>query len=234
MHLTVLLGEALLNTPVTTVLFDLDGTLIDSLPDLAESGAALLGSYGLTPPAPESVRAMIGDGARKLVERLLIAAGDTGPIDRDEALERFLAFYTPRAALKTRLFPGVKATLQTLVENGIACAICTNKPAEAARLIVEKLGLSPLIDAIGGGDSFSVRKPDPGHVIKTLRLMGRPVSGAAMIGDHRNDMLAARDAGLPGIFAAWGYGDASMSRDATAIARRIEDVPSLLEKVTAL
>lgn len=217
-----------MSTEIKTAVFDLDGTLIDSLPDLAESGIALLKSYGLPQPDEAAIRSMIGDGARKLVDRLLISGGDEDGIDRDEATRRFLDIYEPRAAEKTRPFPDVETTLTILRERGIACVICTNKPLKAAQAIIDKLGLAPLIDAIGGGDSFPVRKPDPDHIRKTMRLIGAEPMRGIMIGDHRNDIQAASGVPMPSLFASWGYGDRSMSAHATAIAGCVAELPRLI------
>ncbi|WP_240993560.1 HAD family hydrolase [Asaia bogorensis] len=217
-----------MSTEIKTAVFDLDGTLVDSLPDLAESGIELLKSYDLHPPGSDVVRGMIGDGARKLVDRLLTYGGDETRIDRDQATQRFLEIYEPRATLKTQLFPDTQAMLTTLRERGLACVICTNKPLKAAQAIVEVLGIAPLIDAIGGGDSFASRKPDPDHIRNTVRLIHAEPTRGIMIGDHRNDIMAAMGVPMPSLFASWGYGDRSMSAHATAIAGCIAELPRLI------
>ncbi|WP_438382260.1 HAD-IA family hydrolase [Asaia sp. BMEF1] len=217
-----------MSTEIKTAVFDLDGTLIDSLPDLAESGIELLNSYDLPPPDEQAVRAMIGDGARRLVDRLLIFGGDEKRIDRDEATRRFLDIYEPRATQKTQLFPGTVKMLETLRESGIACVICTNKPVKAAKAIVEQLGIASLIDAIGGGDSFPTRKPDPDHIRKTVGMIDAEPKRAIMIGDHQNDIRAAMGVPMPSLFASWGYGDRSMATHATAIAGSVAELPRLI------
>ncbi|WP_240386504.1 HAD family hydrolase [Asaia bogorensis] len=217
-----------MSTEIKTAVFDLDGTLIDSLPDLAESGMELLKSYDLHPPSMEAVRSMIGDGANRLVDRLLIYGGDEKRIDRDEATKRFLEIYEPRSTSKTRLFPDTQETLTTLRERGIACVICTNKPIKAAQNIIETLGIASLIDAIGGGDSFATRKPDPEHIRNTVRLIHAEPARGIMIGDHQNDIMAAMGVPMPSLFASWGYGDRSMSAHATAIAGCVAELPRLI------
>ncbi|WP_070404890.1 HAD family hydrolase [Kozakia baliensis] len=216
---------------ISFAVFDLDGTLIDSLPDLSESGALLLRHHGLREPPAEQVRPMIGDGVRLLVERLLDFAGAGPELDRSVATKEFLAIYEPRAAQHTRLFPGAIETLKTLRACGIRSAICTNKPVAAATAIAERLGFSDLIDGIGGGDSFSVRKPNPEHIRLTVHAAGGDIGRAVMIGDHRNDMEAAKGVPVPGLFAAWGYGTDEMSRDATRIAENILQIPSIIEEL---
>ncbi|WP_205206777.1 HAD hydrolase-like protein [Asaia sp. As-1742] len=217
-----------MSTEIKTAVFDLDGTLIDSLPDLAESGMELLKSYDLHPPSMEAVRSMIGDGANRLVDRLLIYGGDEKRIDRDEATKRFLEIYEPRSTSKTRLFPDTQETLTTLRERGIACVICTNKPIKAAQDIIETLGIASMIDAIGGGDSFATRKPDPEHIRNTVRLIHAEPARGIMIGDHQNDIMAAMGVPMPSLFASWGYGDRSMSAHATAIAGCVAELPRLI------
>nr|WP_240149208.1 HAD hydrolase-like protein [Asaia sp. As-1742] len=221
-------GKPTVSTEIKTAVFDLDGTLIDSLPDLAESGMELLKSYDLHPPSMEAVRSMIGDGANRLVDRLLIYGGDEKRIDRDEATKRFLEIYEPRSTSKTRLFPDTQETLTTLRERGIACVICTNKPIKAAQDIIETLGIASMIDAIGGGDSFATRKPDPEHIRNTVRLIHAEPARGIMIGDHQNDIMAAMGVPMPSLFASWGYGDRSMSAHATAIAGCVAELPRLI------
>jgi len=221
-----------LRTQIKTAVFDLDGTLVDSLPDLAESGVALLKSYDLPPASEEAVRIMIGDGVRRLVDRLLVHAGDENHIDRDEATRRFLEIYEPRATQKTQLFPGTVETLEALRQQGMACVICTNKPVKAAQAIIEQLGIASLIDSIGGGDSFPVRKPNPDHIRQTLHLIDADPLHGVMIGDHHNDIAAANGVPMPSLFARWGYGTPIMSEHATAIAETMTEIPLLIRQIS--
>ena len=125
--------------------------------------------------------------------------------------------------------------LDRLEARGWVLAVCTNKPVAAARLILEHLGLAPLVDALAGGDSFPVRKPDPGHLLGTLRLMGVTAEGSAppgvvMVGDHANDIRSARGAGAAPVFAAWGYGLPEMA-DGAPVAASPADLPALLARI---
>jgi phosphoglycolate phosphatase len=207
-----------------TILFDLDGTLVDSAPDLRAALNRLMAARGLPPfPLPEVV-AMVGDGAKVLVERALSARGQ--PFD-PAALDGFLADYTANAAVETRPYDGIPAVLDALAAAGWRLAVCTNKPEAAARELLEALGLMPRFAALGGGDSFPMRKPDPGHLLATLRLAGGGGGRALMIGDHHNDIAAARGAGVPAIFAGWGYGPAAMAAGAP-VAARPADLPALV------
>jgi len=216
--------------PPPIVIFDLDGTLIDSLPDLARSGAELLRGYGLRAPSAEDVRPMIGDGVVVLVQRLLAWAGGDG-VDVHEAVRRFLAIYEPRATLLTHPFAGALETLEVLRERGVACAVCTNKPVAAAADILRRFGIAALLAGFSGGDSFPVRKPDPEHVRRTILAAGGDPYRAVMVGDHRNDVRAGSGAGATTIFARWGYGPAEMGTDATFQAASIGEVPDLVKLI---
>jgi len=128
-------------------------------------------------------------------------------------------------------YPGVRQGLQRLSDEGWRLAVCTNKPEAAARSLLEALGLAAHFAAVGGGDSFPVRKPDPAHLLATLRAAGGEVAHAVMAGDHANDIVAAKGAGVPCIFAAWGYGPASMAAGAIAVA---DDFPGMIETARRL
>jgi phosphoglycolate phosphatase len=210
----------------STLILDLDGTLVDSAPDLTAALNRLARARGLAPFDRQEVAAMVGDGARMLLARALAARN--AAFD-EAALDAFLADYTANAAVETRPFPGVSETLPGLAAAGWRLAVCTNKPAAAARSLLAALGLAPFFAAVGGGDSFPTRKPDPGHLLATLSAAGGAIDAAIMVGDHANDVQAATDAGLPCIFAAWGYGPPEMAAGAAGVARRFTDVPALAE-----
>jgi len=205
-----------------TLLLDLDGTLVDSVPDLLASVNRLMAARGLEPFAAPDLTRMVGDGAPALVAKAMQARGREAT--RGD-LDAFLADYMAHSADQTRLFPDVSGTLRVLRDEGWRLAVCTNKPEAPARKLLAALGVLPLFDAIGGGDSFPVRKPDPAHLLATLGAAGGNPAASVMVGDHRNDVLAATGAGLPCIFALWGYGPADMGAGAAATAARFADVP---------
>ena len=188
--------------------FDLDGTLVDSAPDLHAALDRLMAVKRLPGFARAEVVAMIGDGVRVLLERAYAARG----IALDEAdLQHFMTDYEANAAVLTRAFDGIPELLGGLRDAGWRLAVCTNKPEGAARVLLSGLGLDGHFSALGGGDSFPMRKPDPGHLRATLAAAGAAPEDAVMIGDHRNDIEAARGAGVRAIFAGWGYGPHSMA-----------------------
>ncbi|HKM65070.1 MAG TPA: phosphoglycolate phosphatase [Acidisphaera sp.] len=206
------------------VVFDLDGTLVDSVPDLTAAANRMLAARGLASVTIPEVTRMVGDGVAALVRRAFAARGAQAD---EAAIDGFTADYTAHAADATTLFPGAAEALAELTGSGWRLAICTNKPEAAAHALLAALGVDHLFAAIGGGDSFPVRKPDPAHLRATLERAGGTPGRAVMVGDHRNDVAAAAGAGLPCIFAAWGYGTPEMSAGAARVAHRIAEVPAM-------
>ncbi|MDA8051662.1 MAG: phosphoglycolate phosphatase [Rhodospirillales bacterium] len=210
-----------------TILFDLDGTLVDTVPDLAASLNRSLGAAGLAPFAPEEVAGMVGAGMATLLARALAARGRAP----DSALlARFHADYLAAVAGASRPFPDVAETLVALEEVGWRMAICTNKAELAARKLLQALGLENFFVALGGGDSFAVKKPDPGHLLASLAAAGGEPARAVMIGDHANDVAAARAAGVVSVFVLLGYGRAEMAHGTETI-MNIKELQNLLESL---
>lgn len=209
--------------------FDLDGTLVDSAPDLQAAVNRLMASRGLAPFTLAEVTAMVGDGVRVLVTRALAARGRAFD---ESCLADFETDYTAHAAVLTRPFPGIPETLDALARSGWLLAVCTNKPEAAARVLLRDLGLIERFAAIGGGDSFPTRKPDPAHLRATLAAAGGDAARAVMIGDHHNDVAAASGLGLPSVFVLWGYGPRAMAGD-SALVEAPAALPGLLARLVA-
>lgn len=207
------------------LVWDLDGTLVDSVDDLATALNNVLRPRNLPLADRAEVTRLVGNGARVLLERAFAARA--APFE-DEALDAFLLDYTAHAAVLTQPFPGVRDALATMADAGWVFAVCTNKPEGAARALLDALGLTPLFQAIGGGDSFPTRKPDPAHLLSTLHAVGASSREAVMVGDHENDVVAARGAGLPCIFAGWGYGPLAMA-GGNPVASTPADLPAMCE-----
>jgi phosphoglycolate phosphatase len=210
------------------LVLDLDGTITDSLPDIAAALNRSLVLHGRAPLPLEQVRPMVGDGVGALFQRGYAARGLT-PSDEDMA--RGLADYTANSTVRTVLYPGAMEALRALAADGWRLAVCTNKPAAPARLLLAHVGLLPLLAAVGAGDSFPVRKPDPDHIRLTLREAASDPAHSVMIGDHHNDVAAGKGAGLPTIFAGWGYGTPDLAAGADAVAQSFAEVPALCARL---
>jgi phosphoglycolate phosphatase len=211
-----------------TLLLDLDGTLVDTVPDLAAALNRLLRSRGLSDLSTEQVTVMIGDGIAVLVARAF-ATYDRRPDAK--AVAEMYADYTAHVAVESKLYPRVLPVLGGLADQGWRLAVCTNKPEQAARCLLQAMGLLTLCCALGGGDSFPARKPDPAHLLGTLARAGGQADAAVMLGDHRNDVRAARDAGIPSIFAAWGYGVIERTDGCAWVARDIAEAAAIANRL---
>lgn len=183
-----------------TIVFDLDGTLIDSARDLAESASELVERYGAPPLSIDDVVPMVGDGAPVLVRRALEQSG-LDP-NTPEALAHFMEIYDRRLVEHTRAYPGMREVLSELVSRG-ALAVLTNKPLAPTARILEKLGLSGFFVEVIGGDGPLPRKPDPAGL---LSVMSRFPGPAVMVGDSPADYRTAQAAGCATILAGYGFG----------------------------
>ena len=189
------------------VVFDLDGTLIDSQRDLADSINALLGDLGVNPLPVDAVAAMVGEGAPVLVRRALTAAGldpDT-PEALSRFLRRFLRAYDQRLLVHTRPYPGMREALDTL-KRSCRLAVLTNKPARATRKILGGLDLAPYFDQVMGGDTVHGRKPDPAGLLHIVRSAQATPESTVMVGDSPVDLETARRAGTRVCLARYGFG----------------------------
>ncbi len=186
-----------------TIIFDLDGTLVDTAGDLSASLNHALGVLGRPPIDPAGVRAMVGQGARKLLERGLAA---TGPMTADlveTGVAPFLSHYADNIAVHSRPFDGVEAALDALEREGFGLAICTNKPVALATSLVAELGWAGRFRALLGADSRPWRKPDPRHLTDTLEQARG--NRAIFVGDSRTDADTAKAAGVPLVLVSFGY-----------------------------
>jgi phosphoglycolate phosphatase len=213
------------------LVFDLDGTLVDSVPDLRAALNEMLRERGRRPLSPPEVKRMVGDGVPALVARALAASG-ADPAESATALPRFLEIYEANAAHLSRPYPGVPETLGTLRQRGYRTAICTNKPQRATIAVMQGLDLLPLFDGIAGGDRFPVRKPDPGHLLRLIAELGGRPGTSAMIGDNENDAAAARGADVPLLLVRYGYARVDPgSLAADALLDHFSDLPHALERL---
>lgn len=188
------------------ILFDLDGTLADTAPDLAATLNVVLAAVGAGAVGVDDVRHMVGHGARRLIQRGLAANGrtpDEAELDRLSAL--FIAHYKDNIAVESRPFPGVETALRRLKNAGAKLAVCTNKFEALSIDLLRALDLYAYFDVVAGSDTFPVRKPDPGHLLMAVeRLAGDPAH-TVMVGDSETDVMAARAARIPIIGVTFGY-----------------------------
>jgi len=192
--------------PPLALVLDLDGTLVDSLPDIQAALSHTLQQANRRPVSLVEARSMLGDGAATLVARALALTGDPGTgLERAAFLELFLAHYEAHSAVTTRCFPGVESTLHRLAADGHRLGVCSNKPHAASVALVEQLGLDRLVHAVLGGDAIPQRKPDPEHLWATVRRMGAEGRPVVMVGDSRPDAAVAQNAGVPFVLASYGY-----------------------------
>lgn len=191
-----------------TIVFDLDGTLVDTAPDLLRALNAVLVEAGLRPAPEAAVRHLVGHGARAMLEGGAALAGIRLPGERLDALtERFVEIYRADIALLSRPFPGAEAALDTLMAEGALLAVCTNKRTQLAIQLLEELGLAFRFAAIVGADAVPSRKPDPAHLIETVHRAGGAATRAIMVGDSAADIAAAKGAGIPVVAVTFGYGE---------------------------
>jgi phosphoglycolate phosphatase len=186
-----------------TVVFDLDGTLVDTAPDLTNALNDVLIRRGYAPIPAATVRSAVGLGARAMIEEGLRQVGVAGDIE--PMLAEFLQHYDANIAVESRPFPGALASLETLKARGATLAVCTNKREYLARKLLAQLRLDGYFEAIAGRDSFAVAKPHPGHLTETIALAGGEPSRAIMVGDSEVDVLAAKAASIPVIMVSFGY-----------------------------
>jgi phosphoglycolate phosphatase len=188
------------------VAFDLDGTLVDTAPDLHDVTNRLLAEHGRPGVSLAQVRSMVGDGARVLLERGFSATGGwPDGLDPAEAVRRFVEIYSVDPARLSQPFEGVRDTLELLRRQGVKLGVCTNKPQKPTDLLLRGLDLHEHFDSVIGGDALPVRKPDPGHLAAVLDGMGARPDEAVLVGDSHNDVAAARGLGVPCILVAYGY-----------------------------
>ncbi|WP_419901313.1 HAD-IA family hydrolase [Kiloniella sp.] len=215
------------------LVFDLDGTLINSAPDLALSLQKLLKSEGRREPDLAEVTNMIGDGATKLVERGYAATGE--PLTQaslKEKVEKFLAIYDENLAVETCLYPHVLETLIKLKAQGWRLVICTNKPYAPTVELIDIFKLDELFEKAVGGDSYSVKKPHAAHILNLLQEINVEADHAIMLGDGVNDVLAAQNAGIPSVLFTHGYGtDAARALNPDAVIDSFLDLENTLSSL---
>ena len=195
-----------------TIVFDLDGTLAETAPDLIWTLNAVLAEIDLPPIPFELARDLIGAGARALINRGLAADGrELGDEDVEKLFKRYLEIYETRLCVETHLFEHVPESLDILKQRGHRMAVCTNKMEYHSQKLIDALGIAPYFSAICGRDTFAFCKPDARHLTHTVVKAGGDPAKAIMIGDSRTDIDTALNANLPSIGVPFGYTDTPMA-----------------------
>jgi phosphoglycolate phosphatase len=216
-----------------TIAFDLDGTLVDTAPDLIGALNVVLAEAGHAGMPVEAARVLVGHGARVMLTRGFAAAGETlSPERLDQFYARFIALYRPRIALESRPFPGAEAALEALAAEGAALSVCTNKPTALSVALLTELGLIDRFAAVLGPDAAGAAKPDPRLFYAAVERAGGEATRALMVGDSRTDLETARAAGAPAAIVTWGYSDAPPAElGADALIDRFAELPAAARRL---
>ncbi|BAU58503.1 phosphoglycolate phosphatase [Halorhodospira halochloris] len=215
-------------------LFDLDGTLVDSAPDLCFAVNSMLRERGSDPVELAALRNWVGNGARRLIARALTATMDDDPPAQewDSALERFYELYAERLYVDSQPYPGAIEAVRALHGMGVAVAVVTNKPYRFAQPIIEHMGLGQAIKVVVGGDCAPARKPDPQPLHLAASRLGVDIDQTVMVGDSATDVAAARAAGVPVICVSYGYrrGIAVEQLGADMVLDNLRELPELMRE----
>lgn len=189
-----------------TIVFDLDGTLVDTAPDLTAALNAVMRRAGRREVPLADVRHMVGRGARYLIERAMEATGEPAdPNTTSDLFDHFLTYYDANIAVESRPFERAETVIKHLAKHGHKLGICTNKPEALSLKLMNELGLRTLFPVILGADSRPYRKPDPRHLLDTIAALGGNPASAILIGDSETDVKTARAANVPVVVVSFGY-----------------------------
>ncbi|HWE46859.1 MAG TPA: HAD hydrolase-like protein [Caulobacteraceae bacterium] len=216
-----------------TLAFDLDGTLVDTAPDLIGVLNQMLEEHGLPPVPLASARHLVGGGARRMLQHGFEEAGATVHPDEMPALDdRFVELYRARIARESRPFDGLEPALDALKAEGARFVVCTNKKTDLSLDLLAAVGLIDRFDAVAGPDVVSRRKPDPAHLIEAIRLGGGDPTRALMVGDSATDLLSARGARIPVVLVSFGYTETPVEAlGADALIHRFHDLPAAARRL---
>ncbi len=228
-------ADNLIATRFDTVIYDLDGTLIDSARDMCVAVSRMLADHGLPPITDEDARVFMGQGSKVTVGKAFAKNGRTlDDTALSAATREFVRYYEADPVSNTIAFDGVADVIARFARLGLGQGVCTNKFERPARTILEHLKLMPPISDVAGADTFPVRKPDPKHILMLIERMGRDPARAVMIGDSIHDAEAAHRAGIPAVLVSWGYTQKpARELGADAVIDRFDALPEALERLAA-
>jgi phosphoglycolate phosphatase len=218
-------------TSAPTIVFDLDGTLVDTAPDLISALNFVLDREGLAPVPLHAARNLIGAGARRLIERALELEGrHASPQDIARLTADFIEYYADHIAEASRPFEGLESALDELSSRGFRFAVCTNKLEWLSKRLLDQLGLGGRFAAICGADTFGVAKPDPAILRETVARAGGEISSSIMVGDAGTDIGVARRAGVPVIGVSFGYTEVPIAElKPDRLIAHMRELPSAVE-----
>jgi phosphoglycolate phosphatase len=218
---------------IKSIVFDLDGTLIDSAPDVRRALTHTLESYGLEGVSPEEIYGLIGTGVRPLLSKAF--ASKNQPLTPQEitvALNIYLDYYRAHPVIETCIYPGVIPVLTILKNKNITMGICSNKPSAMARLVVEKLNLASFFKVVLCGDQVSNPKPHGDHILETLQQMQMSPEHTVMIGDSHVDQMSAKNASVPFIGVQYGYEKFTCATG--TFIQTFSELPAALEEICSM
>lgn len=227
--------DTLLAARFKTVIYDLDGTLIDSAKDMQVAVSNVLADHGLPPVTEDDVRFFMGQGSKVTMNKAFSKYGQTLDDDALTAVTaEFVRYYEADPVSHTVAFDGVAEVVARFARLGLRQGVCTNKFEKPSRMILEHLKLMPPIADVAGADTFPVRKPDPRHILMLVERMGGDPKSTVMIGDSIHDVEAAHAAGLPAVLVSWGYTVRPASElGAEAVIQRFGALPDALGEIAS-
>ena len=228
-------ADNLIASRFDTVIYDLDGTLIDSAKDMQVAVSNVLADHRLPPVTEDDVRIFMGQGSKVTMAKAFAKYGKSLDEASLSAVTReFVRYYEADPVSHTSAFAGVSEVVARFEKLGLKQGVCTNKFERPSRMILEHLRLMPPITDLAGADTFPVRKPDPRHILMLVERMGSTPDRAVMVGDSIHDVEAAHGAGLPAVLVSWGY-TATPARElgAEAVIERFDALPQALAELAA-
>lgn len=214
------------------LIFDLDGTLLDSASDIKQAINATLNHNGRTSLNLDEVKDMIGDGMMVMLERAFLQTGDAIKSEHiDRILKQFIDFYSHLKPTREQLYPFVLEILEKYHSLGIKIGLCTNKQEQSTLRLINDLDIKKYFEFVAGGDTFSTRKPHPDHIKGVIQALDLPTKSCVMVGDSLNDLVAAKGANVLSIAVTHGYGSKDDDLPANAVIKNFQELPSALKKL---
>ncbi|MEM7216270.1 MAG: HAD-IA family hydrolase [Pseudomonadota bacterium] len=217
-----------------TLIFDLDGTLAHTAPDLIGTLNRIVEPHGLESVEEKSVGHIVGHGAKAMIQKAFTMSGKELPAKLlDDLFTEFLEDYEKNIANESHLFDGIIPSLDRLEEEGFRFCVCTNKRENMARILLDIFNISDRFEALTGGNTYSFSKPDPRHLRETVKLMGTDIQSAIMIGDSETDINAAKNADIPAIAVSFGYSSKPVNElGADIIINHFDELPDAVRQIS--